>query len=509
MQVPAPTIATVSLMDNFDLIIRNGLIYTGEGGANPQTADIGIQGNKIRYIGINNQARSIDRIDATGHVVMPGFVDVHSHTDESALRPEVDSKLLQGVTTEICGQCGGSPAPFSSSESIQKRKRIKMDEDGWFPRDMWTSFADYFSLLGSRGCAVNQAIFAGWWTLCDSHSDEWTKHTFHRVLSALERGLADGAGGLSIHQESQTWTQLSPAQITQTSEILSRAGKPVAIHLSDYSDKSINLIKEIVAIFGNQNTKIQISHMKILGQERNITLKRFEELIASDNISRLIRFDVVPFPSICTRLHFLLERSTRTAACAVESTGEDQSYFNYLDNFTAIRGLRRGWAMERSNSRVWSTKERSTLRDLSCGTGGNELVEAEGLEIAHISRLLGISNAFVGSDSSSFPVNSADRSGHHPRVFQTFPAAIKHLLGLGSDLSQVASKISSEPCQWFQIDRRGKLIPGWWADIVIARFGDQSKGPLDITVRDIIVNGKIAVRDGLTVDTTQGVPIPI
>jgi N-acyl-D-aspartate/D-glutamate deacylase len=497
---------TASMMDRLDLIIRNGLVCVGEEGVAPQVADVGILEGKIQYVGFDNQAESINEIDATGHVVMPGFVDVHSHTDESALRPNVDSKLLQGVTTEICGQCGGAPAPLSSSKSIAKRRRVKMDEDGWYPGDVWTSFASYFSLLRSKGCAVNQVVFAGWWTLCDDHAMICWKHSFRDVLSALERGLADGAGGLSIHQESDTWKQLSRAQTTQMARILSKTDKPVAIHLADYSEQLIRLTTEIISIFARQDVKLQISHMKILGHDRSGTLKRFKELVGSDHISPLVRFDVVPFPSICTRLHFIVARSAQFDSSGPRGACDRRSRFNYLDNFKSIRGLGRGWTMERTDSREWSPEERSALRGLSCGEGQDELVEAEGLDASNISSLLASSQSFVGSDASSFVVDTSNRSGHPLRVFDTFPSGIRYLLGFGLDLSGVSAKLSAKPCQWFKIDQRGKLRPGWWADMVIARFDREPNG-CDVTVRDVIVNGKIAVRNGLTVSTTHGVPL--
>lgn len=112
----------------FDLIIRGGRLVDGTGAAARQ-ADVGIAGERVAAVGDLAAAGAARVIDAAGCVVSPGFIDVHSHSDAYLLiEPDAPSKLTQGITTEINGQCGGSAAPRLgqarlSSDWKEKEKR--------------------------------------------------------------------------------------------------------------------------------------------------------------------------------------------------------------------------------------------------------------------------------------------------------------------------------------------------------------------------------------------------
>src|ERR1041385_8348173 len=106
-----PVAAACENSGMFDLLITNGLILDGSGGA-PVVGDVGVVGDRIEAVGALH-GPALRTLDASGRAVAPGFIDMHSHTDTLLLlNPTAESKVAQGVTTEVCGNCGFSPGPW-------------------------------------------------------------------------------------------------------------------------------------------------------------------------------------------------------------------------------------------------------------------------------------------------------------------------------------------------------------------------------------------------------------
>ena len=108
-----------------DVKITGGLVFDGTG-ASGRSADIGITGDAITEIGDLSSAPAGKIIDARGKCVCPGFIDVHSHSDAYLLiQPDAMSKIFQGVTTEIVGQCGASASPLQGEYKMPSDWRDK------------------------------------------------------------------------------------------------------------------------------------------------------------------------------------------------------------------------------------------------------------------------------------------------------------------------------------------------------------------------------------------------
>jgi N-acyl-D-amino-acid deacylase len=431
-------------------VIRNATLPDG------RTSDIGIAGDRIIALGTRMEGATV--IDASGSIVLPGFIDVHSHTDESALRPSAFSKLLQGVTSEICGQCGGAPAPCTSSRGL--RRRIKLEEDGWYPALYFGSFADFWKALAC-GAPCNQAVFAGWWALSDD-GDPWR---------ALDRALAEGAAGLSIHQESDSWKILDRDQRLALFSTASRAGAVVSLHLEGYDARLPALLNELFDLARRTGVRLQLSHMKVLGRApvRDAVLEQLDS-------DPSVRFDVTPFTSICTRARSLVARTLEAGAGSMP----------YYEAFTTIRGLSRGWTITRGDFAKLARQ---------IGEEPGEPVEASGLDEQDVISFLSHRRCFVGTDASAVPACT----GVHRRAFDSFPKAISLLRSAGFGWPAIARKLASDPAEWFGLQGRGRIEVGAYADLVVL----DERG-----IRGVVVNGKIAVEDGNVKDGFCGRPLP-
>jgi hypothetical protein len=137
--------------DQFDVLITGGLIYDGSGRPGI-IADLGIKNGKIAALGDLNHKSAKRKIDAAGLAVAPGFIDFHSHSDEELLLgAEAQSKIRQGVTTEIIGQDGGSVAPLTENMRAEWSENLKTTYGSAVD---WLDFAGYFQRLEKQKIAA-------------------------------------------------------------------------------------------------------------------------------------------------------------------------------------------------------------------------------------------------------------------------------------------------------------------------------------------------------------------
>ena len=143
----------------FDLVIRNGFVIDGAG--NPWfRADVGISEGKIAKVGRLDTMEAERVIDAGGLIVSPGFIDIHSHSDLTLLiNPRAESKIRQGATTEVIGNCGTSPAPVN-----KKTLNFLKDDWGLEAKEVawnWSTFGEYLDQMEKQGVALNVASLVG------------------------------------------------------------------------------------------------------------------------------------------------------------------------------------------------------------------------------------------------------------------------------------------------------------------------------------------------------------
>ncbi|MGB6864938.1 MAG: amidohydrolase family protein, partial [Candidatus Aminicenantaceae bacterium] len=192
-----PSLRLFPTPHRFDIIIRNGQVLDGISDSSFKV-DLGIIGDRIEVLGKLEPDSAKVVIDATDKIVAPGFIDIHSHTDfELLINPKAESKIRQGVTTELSGNCGSSTFPHKQTLT-QYEKTIKKTLGIDFS---WTDLKGYHALMEKRGTAVNHATLIGQGTvrqhIMGSERRAPTPDEMKEMRELVAEAMEQGAFGIS------------------------------------------------------------------------------------------------------------------------------------------------------------------------------------------------------------------------------------------------------------------------------------------------------------------------
>ena len=228
-------------------MIRNGRVVDGTG--SPWfRGDVAFSAGRITRVGNLNPGDFDEVIDASGLVVSPGIIDIHSHSDFSLLmNPEADSFIRQGVTTVFNGNCGMSAAPLNeeAKEHIEEVRGVSVD---------WLSTAEYFSVIESRGVAINLATFTGLSNLLtsamgmDAYDRPPTEEEVEAMKKMLTQAMTEGSYGLSSGLEYDPQTLVDTETLVELCRVVAGYGGIYATHIRSRDVKVVEAAKEAVAI---------------------------------------------------------------------------------------------------------------------------------------------------------------------------------------------------------------------------------------------------------------------
>ncbi len=248
-----------------DILIKNGRIVDGTG--NPwYKGDLAIEEGRISRIGRSLDSKSGKVIDAKDLYISPGFIDIHSHSDFTLLaNSKAESKVRQGVTTEVNGQCGFSSAPLNG-EAKDWAKEVLKDFDQSLN---WSSFGEYRAYLEKQGIAINTANFVGNSTIRLSAMGYAKRRPSSEEMSAMgemmEQSMAEGAFGLSSGLDKG----FTPGSYADTQELIAlcqsaaKYGGLYASHIRNRQERVVEAVKEAIEIGKAARVPVQISHLVV------------------------------------------------------------------------------------------------------------------------------------------------------------------------------------------------------------------------------------------------------
>ena len=530
----------------FDVIIKNGKVIDGAG--NPWfKADVGIDGQKISAIGRLSAEKASKIIDADGLAVSPGFIDMHSHSDfELLVNPKAESKIRQGITTEVIGNCGESAAPLNDLMKAETRKTDSLIEEAELQLD-WSTMKDYLNKLGRQGVAVNVVPLVGHGNLrvytmgfVDSPP---TKTELEEMKKRLAQAMEEGAFGISTGLIYPPGCYAETDELIELSGVVASYGGIYTSHIRDEGDKMLESVKEAIGIGGEAGIPVEISHHKAEGKVNwgkvKESLKMIEE-VRDRGID--VTCDVYPYVAASTVLsaelpHWAHEGGTEklvqrltdaeTRARLIREMREespDQASMLEVDiwDVTQIARCKNHPNLEgKTVSEIAQTKHMDAfelvfdllIEDAAISIVGFHMCEDD------VCTVLRHPVSMIGTDASAVaPYGVLGKGKPHPRSYGTFPRVLGKYVREERilTLENAIRKMTSLPAQKLGLRDRGIIREGMRADITIFnpetitdRATYQNPHQYPDGVEYVIVNGKIAVGErGHTGVLAGGVLLP-
>ncbi len=515
-----------------DVKIEGGTVIDGTG-APGWRADVGIRDETIVAVGDLSREPAGRGVRATGLMVTPGFIDVHSHSDWRLWgNRRAESKIRQGVTTEVVGNCGFSPAP-ASAEFLEDLRAFALH----VPPGMdfrWRSVGEYLRAFDGEGCALNVAHLVGHGTLRIAAMGFARRPPTARELSLMQRLLAEGmeagAWGLS------TGLIYAPGSFATTEEIVAVAGAAArgrgvyASHIRGEGATLLAAVGEAIRVGRENAMPVQISHIKAAGRPTWGGVARALALVDAARAEGLdVMADVYPYTASSTMLRTLLpdwaleggvdamlhrldDPATRARIRQdIEAPTGGQSIAARVgwDSIMVSSCTRRKDAEGRRLSEIAAAEGRdpfeaalALLRD----EGGKGYMILFQLDEADVRCALGHPAVMIGSDGSALaPHGDMATAKPHPRSYGTFPRVLGEYAREQRVLSlpQAVHKMTGLPARRFGLGDRGLIAAGAKADLVVfdpgrvadqATYEDPHRYPVGI--EHVLVNGRFVVRDG-------------
>jgi N-acyl-D-aspartate/D-glutamate deacylase len=508
-------------------IFKNGVVIDGRG-IPAFRADVAVSGGRISEIGVLEVSSVYETIDISGMVVAPGFIDIHTHSDLTLIsNPLAQSKIRQGVTTEVVGNCGFGSAPLPKGVDVQALRAAVayIDLDSSVDWD-WDTVDGYLSYMANLKTSVNVASLVGHIPIHTAvvgyGKTVATRRQIDEMNELLREGLNSGAYGFS------TGLNYSPISYASREELLGFAGVVAetnsffAWHMRNYGDELMASVNEVISIARETGARTQISHLVAVGERNWGAVQRaLEEIDRANSQGADISVDVYPYlAGNCPLSQFL-------PAWAQE--GGDQAMKDRLGDPNVRKRIIDEWCdplvswNEIQISSVINGREQlvgQTIADIAVGEGksgdesalnlmaemGNSLgIIAFGRSEQDLLSVFNHSRALIGSDGQSLdPFGPTGSGSPHPRSYGCYPRLLSSYVGSsGLSLERAIQMSTSAVARKLQFSDRGEIVAGARADLVVfdpthvrdrSTFNDPHQFPLGIP--HVMVNGELAIRDG-------------
>jgi PBP4 family serine-type D-alanyl-D-alanine carboxypeptidase len=525
----------------FDVVIKNGKIFDGSG--NPWfVADVGIRGDRIAAIGKLNDAKAAKVIDAAGHIVSPGFIDMLGQSEFSLL---VDnraiSKLSQGITSEITGE-GGSIAPQTEKTLAPMKPML---DQFHFTVD-WTTLDGYFKRLEKQGTPINLGTYVGAAQIREAiiGDDDRapTAAELEQMKSMVRQAMKDGAMGVSTALIYPPGHYAKTEELIELAKVAGQYGGLYASHMRSEGTSEMEALDEAIRIGREGGLPVEVFHMKVSGKPRWGNMVKVVAKIQAARDSGLdIRADQYPYVAGGTALASSLPPWVADGGLAklierikdpkIRARIKSEMAVDHKDweNLFFDCGGGAGVLLSGVNNPELKKFNGKTVAEVAKAQGKSELDALMDFVIADNGQtgalyfmaseqdlITGLKQPWtsIGLDAGAASLDGPLYEEHnHPRAFGSMPRFLGRYVRDQKlmPLEQAIRKITSMPAQREHLMDRGLLKIGYFADITIfdadkiidrATYTDSNK--LSEGVDYVLVNGKLAYDQGKLTGASSG-----
>lgn len=496
------------------VLLKNGAIVDGTG-SESRHGDVLLRDGRIAALGSFEPPADAVVVDCTGLTVAPGFIDAHTHSDLQVLEGRRD-KLLQGVTSEVVGNCGFSAYPSSADFNALRQfaNGIFCGDDSWG----WTSAEEYLEAVTTSPTA-NVVSLVGHGSLriaiAGNRQGPLPAADMEAMERLLDEALVAGAAGFSTGLMYAPGSSAPFEELERLCRVVARRDKIYTTHMRSYFSGVVDAIDEQLELARRTGCRLQISHLQIVGSKNWDLQDRMMERIETAKTEGIdIAFDCYPYVAGSTVLtqvlpQWTLEGGTESLLARLTDPAEHRKIAAETKEVIEWR-----WS-DIYISATGSEKNRSAI-----GHNLAELAEQHGKPPVEVMIDLLIEER---ADVNMLSFNQSEENlrqtlGHplsmvisdgfyvkgrpHPRLHGTFPLLLGTVVRNRGwmPLEQAVQKITDTPAQRFQIRDRGRLAPGCFADVTLfdaasvdspATYDEPERAPLGI--RYVFRNGELDV----------------
>jgi N-acyl-D-amino-acid deacylase len=477
----------------FDVLITGGTLLDGTGSPG-RVADVAVRDGRIAAIG-EIEAAAGKAIDASGLVVAPGFIDVHAHDDAAVMHTDMDFKVMQGVTTDVVGNCGAGIAPTPGGRRVPGIELVL----GEVPEGGYATFGEYMEAVSASKPALNVACMVPHGAVRAAvmgmaarapNADELAQ-----MGEYVDEGLAAGAVGFSTGLIYPPGTFAETDEVIELAKAAGKHGAPYVSHIRNEAEEMLKAVEEAVTIGRESGAAVQVSHHKaadpsVWGLTRKSLAYMDEQRAAGTDVT----LDVYPYTAGSTVLAAAARvgRAIDTDMIMVASCVNRREYEGKtLTEIAAMKDIQKDDALD------------FVLSDEPAAVAIFFSMDEE-----DVKRVIADPHCMVGSDG----IPSATGKPH-PRLYGTFPRVIQRYVREEKllPLEEVVRKMTSLPARRFGLARRGELREGWAADMVtfdpetiedVATYQEPRQYPAGIS--HVLVNGEVVAEGGRPLPTRAG-----